>query len=333
MNFLPQRRELLRILNANIGEITIMHKLPSHEHLQVYFERSDDLFGWFSPDDILLYANARLRNLFNLSSRDQRKLSFAEIIRDCFNAQRGPLIETDCVDDWLQHAQTKRRSAPHRRFQLDTTDGRWYMVSETCDTAGYLFMHGVDITDLVDRTNDLTQEQRKLRRLANTDALTGVFNRRAFVTAIENHFEQVQRDPACLILIDIDHFKQINDDFGHPTGDQSLVRLTEIFSQHIRPGDTLARIGGDEFALFLRGATGKAALDVTARIRKALQKKPLHIEVADKEFDVCIRCSFGIAFSSATADNFENLYSQADDALIEAKQKGRNQAVAQAESS
>lgn len=305
-----------------------MHKLPSHEHLTLYFERSEDLFGWFSPDDLLLYANARLRNLFNLSSRDSRKLTFDQIMTSCFKANRGPLIETDSIQKWLAHAHNKRRSAPHRRFQMDTTDGRWFMVSETCDTSGYLFMHGIEITELVDRANELTDEQRKLRRLANTDALTGVLNRRAFVTAIESHFEQVHSDPACLVLIDIDHFKQINDDFGHPTGDQALIRLAEVFSSHTRPGDTLARIGGDEFAIFLRGASQKTASDVTERIRKVLDKGPMQIDVADKKSSIDVRCSYGIACCNDKPCHFEALYSWADDALIEAKKKGRNQVVA-----
>ncbi|RUO25971.1 hypothetical protein CWE09_04385 [Aliidiomarina minuta] len=292
-----------------------MNKFPQNEQLQHYVERSQDIFGWFSPDDILLYANVVLRNIYGLSQRDNRRLTFSDLIRNCYEKQRGFLIETDDLDAWLAYANEKRRSVPHRRFQLDTTEGRWYMVSETCDTAGYIFLHGVEITDLVDKTNDLSNEQRRLRRLANTDELTQVSNRRAFVEHVSAHFDMPHTDPACMILLDIDNFKLVNDEQGHLSGDQALINLAEQVSHQIRPGDMVARIGGDEFAVFLHNARSKAATEVASRLRKRLQKAP------------GITCSFGIACSKDKVACFESLYKSADDALLTAKRKGKDSIV------
>lgn len=289
-----------------------MNKFPQNEQLQHYVERSQDIFGWFSPDDILLYANAVLRNIYGLSQRDNRRLTFEQLIRNCYEQQRGFLIETDNIDTWLDYAQSKRRSTPHRRFQLDTTEGRWYMVSETCDTAGYIFLHGVEITDLVDKTTDLSNDQRRLRRLANTDELTQVNNRRAFVEHVSCYFNMPKADPACMLLMDIDYFKSINDEKGHLAGDQALINLAEQVSQHIRPGDMVARIGGDEFAVFLHSTRSKAAVLVANRIRESLKQ------------DTELTCSFGIACSNDQVVCFESLYKAADDALLSAKQQGRN---------
>lgn len=292
-----------------------MNKFPQNEQLQVYVERSQDIFGWFSPDDILLYANAVLRNIYGLAQRDNRRLTFEELIRNCYEKQRGFLIETDDLEDWLKYAHAKRRSAPHRRFQLDTTEGRWYMVSETCDTAGYIFLHGVEITDLVDKTTDLSIDQRRLRRLANTDELTQVNNRRAFIEHVRAHFDMPRADQACMLLMDIDHFKRINDEQGHLAGDQALIQLAELVTQHIRPGDMVARIGGDEFAVFLHDTSPKSATLVANRIRESLKQRSE------------LTCSFGIACSRDQSECFESLYKLADNALLSAKQHGRDSTV------
>ena len=165
------------------------------------------------------------------------------------------------------------------------------------------------------------REQAVLRNLATTDPLTGALNRRAFI----DHFDQTVSAPIrqrklTLILLDIDHFKDVNDTYGHSVGDGVLKEVVQVLSSHCRDEDMLARFGGEEFCLLLSSPTKAVAEAATERMREAIE---------DHSFTPGCQVTISIGYISIDPEahiSFDQWYSAADKALYAAKTKGRNRA-------
>lgn len=159
-----------------------------------------------------------------------------------------------------------------------------------------------------------------LRAAANLDPLTGVANRRAFERWLEATVPHCQRTGTdlALVLFDVDHFKQVNDRFGHPRGDEVLRQLAERLAQGVRADDEVARVGGEEFAVILRNAPESLAEEVAERLR---QRASFSIDTAHGPWP--IRISGGVA-SLVAGDTPKGLYARADKALYDAKHSGRD---------
>ena len=162
----------------------------------------------------------------------------------------------------------------------------------------------------------------RLRELATTDGLTQVSNRHAFQEKLRDEFRRAQRydAPLGLILLDVDHFKQINDQYGHQVGDQVLRQLAEVLKGAIRETDFVARYGGEEFAVILPNTHLAGALTVAERISHDIHR--MHLS-AQKQLRVT--ASFGIScFPTRAIASAEQLIKAADDAMYRAKNEGRN---------
>ena len=165
----------------------------------------------------------------------------------------------------------------------------------------------------------LTRNQRRqLIDLATCDPLTGTGNRRALTQKINEVIAKNQRTaaPASLIILDLDHFKSINDEYGHGVGDQILVRLAEVINLRIRVTDSLYRIGGEEFVIVVDGQDIERASRLAEQLRTLVEANELA-----PERDVTI--SLGVA-ELQSGESGENWLRRADDALYEAKRGGRN---------
>ncbi len=163
------------------------------------------------------------------------------------------------------------------------------------------------------------EHQDKLARMATRDALTGVGNRAIFVTDINKAVAEKMRfgGNLCLIMMDLDHFKQINDRFGHLSGDAVLVKLMDICRERLRGIDRVYRIGGEEFAIIAVGIEADGAHFLAEDIRRMVDESQM-------AYGISVTVSLGIA--SCTADDtIESLMSRADRALYRAKNQGRNQ--------
>jgi diguanylate cyclase (GGDEF)-like protein len=168
---------------------------------------------------------------------------------------------------------------------------------------------------------DNTILHQRIRDLARTDGLTGLLNHRTFMDKIDEEFRQLDRDdrPFSLLLIDIDHFKRINDTHGHPVGDVALKRIADIIKEMARSVDFVARYGGEEFAVGMYGSDSKGAKQMAERILKAVEQAT--ITSGRTIFKLTV--SVGVA-SFIKGYKKEDLIAKTDEALYEAKRTGRN---------
>jgi diguanylate cyclase (GGDEF)-like protein len=167
----------------------------------------------------------------------------------------------------------------------------------------------------------------RTKQLATTDAMTGVANHRELQAYLDRELQRVKktREPLAIIMCDVDHFKAINDTVGHPAGDKVLQHLTrEILVPAVRPKDLVARYGGDEFVLVLRGTDGRAAVAVAERIRRTVSGQAV---LMDGRAVSNLSLSLGIAVFPRDGETREALVQAADQALYVAKRTGRNRVV------
>ncbi|WP_304542913.1 sensor domain-containing diguanylate cyclase [Sulfurimonas microaerophilic] len=175
------------------------------------------------------------------------------------------------------------------------------------------------------RTQELEIAKNKLEKLANKDALTGLYNRRALFNESSKFIKLAKRDsqPLSLIMFDLDYFKNINDTYGHAAGDDVLKAFAEQL-QHVRESDIVARIGGEEFILFCPNTDLESATILAQQIRSRTEE----LSVITERGDVLFTVSAGVTTLDSMNDNkIDDLILRADKALYEAKNKGRNSVV------
>jgi two-component system cell cycle response regulator len=179
------------------------------------------------------------------------------------------------------------------------------------------------------RYHDLLQEdyQRSLA-LALTDSLTGLYNRRYLTSHLESMVERARAGakPLSVLMIDIDHFKVINDTYGHAAGDDVLRAIAVEIGRSVREFDLTARIGGEEFVVVMPDTTGAAAMAVAERLCCQIAENQVH--TASLKQPISVTASIGIATLLGTTESATNLMSRADEAMYRAKSMGRNRVVA-----
>lgn len=179
---------------------------------------------------------------------------------------------------------------------------------------------------LANTIHELEESRRYLREQANTDPLTKLANRRSFFQMASSTLAQMhrQKEHFSVIMIDIDHFKPINDTYGHQAGDFVLAQVSKVLANAIREGDILARMGGEEFVVASPYTNRLAAIVLSERLRKAVEQSSFDYE----ENQIPITISLGIASLSESDDDIDRLLAVADSRLYIAKQKGRNRICA-----
>ena len=234
-------------------------------------------------------------------------------------ASRGEYGDGD-IHALVASREAIARSPSPVHYERQLVSGKWIECrGSPIPGGGYLAIY----RDIDERKRMLTE----LERLATRDDLTGLSNRRSFLEYLEKELQRARRygREVSLAVIDVDHFKSVNDRFGHTTGDHVLRCVSHTLNSVLREADTVGRLGGEEFAAVLPESDLARAQVAGERLREAVAA--LRLEASGKEFEVTI--SVGIAQASSDC-TVKDLITHADDALYRAKANGRNQVVVDA---
>jgi diguanylate cyclase (GGDEF)-like protein len=179
-----------------------------------------------------------------------------------------------------------------------------------------------DVTDVCHYQTQLNKTLEELAQANRIDGLTQIFNRKHWEECLEKEFSRARRyqHGLALIMFDLDHFKLLNDTYGHLGGDLVLIETAKVISSLLRLGDLFGRYGGEEFAIILPNTDIIGALDVAERIRIAISKNVINFQ----ETEIKVTASVGVAVISEKDTRYEDLISNTDLALYDAKASGRN---------
>ena len=182
------------------------------------------------------------------------------------------------------------------------------------------------VTAIRDITGQKAMEN-ELKRLARTDELTGLHNRRYFMELGEIELTRALRYdlPVAVLMLDIDHFKSINDNYGHETGDRALTAFSCACLSATRTTDIFGRLGGEEFAFFMPETSAEKAMEVAQRLRETIQM--LKVQIPDGN-PISMSVSIGLTELQHQDRNMDRVLNRADQAMYQAKTTGRNKVVA-----
>jgi diguanylate cyclase (GGDEF)-like protein len=175
----------------------------------------------------------------------------------------------------------------------------------------------------------LKRSQLRFMRLSRCDGLTGISNHQHFISEADRILRLLEKrlGHACLISIDLDHFKQVNDTHGHAMGDAVLKHAVAICQHHLRPADVFGRLGGEEFGILLQECSREQGLEIANRIRIAIGATPMEHDGNG----ILVSASVGLASTDTSGYELQRLCKDADMALYCAKRAGRNRVIAGSE--
>lgn len=209
----------------------------------------------------------------------------------------------------------------YRGVPLRSPDG--YNIGSLCVLGDAPRVFSEDEIEVLQSFASLIVSQMELRLVSRHDTLTGALTRSAFEARLKSEFESVEKTPKALLLLDIDHFKSINDTFGHAAGDTALRAVGEVLKKNLRETDMIGRYGGEEFLVLLRNVAPDVALAQSERLRRSVAQLEL-AELGGRRLTI----SIGLASYTESLSSIEDWMQRADKSLYDAKNAGRNQVVA-----
>ncbi|GAB5477320.1 MAG: sensor domain-containing diguanylate cyclase [Marinobacter nauticus] len=182
-----------------------------------------------------------------------------------------------------------------------------------------------DVTEFASSKRALERANEQLAKLSMTDRLTGLLNRGTWENLVDAEYERFRRygQATSLVMFDIDHFKPVNDTYGHLAGDEVIRHTAEVTRNNIRQSDSAGRYGGEEFGIILPETDAENARVICERIREAIENSTVSTTAGDIRYTV----SMGIAQLTETPENYMQWMQKADEALYKAKESGRNKVV------
>lgn len=286
-------------------------------------EASPLLVALFDAQDVLRYANPAFCQGYRVAA-DER-ISWADMMRRNHARREGALIESHDIEGWLAGVSSRRGKLPYRAFEADLCDGRWLWVTETLQLGGWVLCLGSDITALRQDGRALRQAHAKAVVAAHTDVLTGLSNRRHGLQLLQDALTQSACWPLCVAMLDLDHFKQFNDEFGHAGGDLVLCDFARQMQATIRREDGAARLGGEEFLLVFPAAGMAQACAIIERLLVRVRGARPLAEAPTQGY------TFSAGVTQAVwGEPADELMQRADVALYAAKAAGRDRFCARA---
>lgn len=215
----------------------------------------------------------------------------------------------------------------HGDFDIQPLKNGWYEVKELSLSFSNMAAAIKDLSDhlntkVAERTQELNEANQKLHEIAIRDPLTNLYNRRFLRERFKEELERAKRygHGLAVVMADIDHFKKVNDTYGHDVGDQILTSVATCMSHTMRDSDIVSRFGGEEFCIVMPMAEADSTIKVLERLRERIAglKHPV------RDADLSMTCSFGVTMLSGREQDMDHLLKEADDALYRAKGGGRN---------
>ncbi|MCP4214037.1 MAG: diguanylate cyclase [bacterium] len=285
-------------------------EITRHNYAQIISTINDPII-FIDKNFILLTINSAARKSFRKPKRDIIGLPAGRVLgQRFFDRTFKPHIER-CFQGEEVHTQEWLRLPEGGRAYYNIT----YFPLTSRDTIVGAVINAVEITKM-------KRMEEKLKLLTVTDRLTGIYNRKKFNDVLDAELTRARRYPSelALVMIDIDHFKNINDTYGHDVGDKVLVEMAKVIKDNIRNSDTFARWGGEEFMLLAPHTNLQEAATLAETIRRF---------VASYSFNTVgtVTLSFGVT-QFLLRDSLEVFLKRADMALYKAKKRGRNRVVA-----
>lgn len=309
-----RRLRVLAIEDSEVDASILERYLAKVPGLDVEFLHCDD------PDDVASHLSDPAIDLvfldYNLGAMDG--IEVLRAIRDAGDAR--PVVMLTGEGDEYIAARSVRAGADEYIVKSDVEPGALARVIASAEAESQRARKGRGMRGELDQ---LARENDELRSMAMFDELTGVATRRHFQERLGGELRRARRHghELCVLMLDLDHFKQINDGWGHPTGDCVLARVGSVLRESLRGSDLPARLGGDEFCAILPNADQDSAVMLAERIRAALSAQPL---VTADGVEIRLTCSIGVAALDAARDDLESLLARADAALYQAKHAGRD---------
>ena len=267
------------------------------------------------------FMNRAARRLWQVSDEQADcKPPYAKLVNDA-RFTRAYAVPPGELDEFISRRIARVRAGDPTPTDLRVSDGRFIRSQCTVLAGGGRMLTYTDVTDLV-------RNAEQLERLATTDELTGLSNRRHFLALAEAEWSRFQRyhRPLSLMVFDIDHFKSINDQFGHDVGDRAMAHVAKLCMESKRSLDIAARTGGDEFVVLLPETELALAEIVADRLRQEVAEHPLQADGARIPMTV----SIGVAGAALSMSGIDALMKLADRSLYQAKADGRNRRVSAA---
>ena len=238
--------------------------------------------------------------------------------------QFGPFAVNDALLDPRFADNPMVTGSPHIRSYLGVplTTPEGYNIGSLCAIDDEPRQFDRQQGEIMRKLAEIVVEQFELQQIAKQDSMTGALTRRGLFAEVEREFLRASRydRPSTLVVIDVDHFKSINDRYGHPAGDAVLVSIANCCMASMRRSDIFGRIGGEEFGLLLPETDAEEARDAAERIRQTVESTI--VQVGGIELRATV--SMGVAPRPAASETVATWFSEADIALYEAKQFGRN---------
>ena len=260
-------------------------------------------------DDRIILANTNAIKLFGIRQEELERYRLKDFFADSENRRllNERLEQEREVQDFEVLVKTPSGDTPF-----------WLLTSANIIDYNYDVALYAAFQDITSRKN----REVLLKNQAIRDPLTSLFNRRYFEDEVYKRIlaSKAERQPYSVLMIDADHFKNVNDTYGHKTGDKVLIELASTCERALRDVDIVARYGGEEFVIYLAGVNAKKAKTVADRLRETISEIVVHSDEGD---EVRFTVSIGIS-SFEVSDNIDTLIKTADEALYKAKENGRN---------
>jgi diguanylate cyclase (GGDEF)-like protein len=314
LGFSPVRYYNFTTAVFSISGIILGFALFRHHFLDLLPLARDTVIDTLNDGVLVLDDQGRVVDV-NPAAKKILKISDAIIGQSMYGAQDGFLYQ---VETLIQNNQSQKD------MKIDEPSTQYYdtRITHVYNRRRTLIGQVVTLRDITERVQLFNQVQ----TLAITDSLTGIYNRRQFIELSRREIFRIQRSrksSASAIMIDLDKFKEVNDTFGHPAGDQVLVAFVKTIQSQLRAFDIFGRLGGDEFAILLIDVTPNEAVAIGERLRASVAA----IRIPKGNDEIRINASFGIVSTrqlKAPELEIEKMLDLADQALYQAKCIGRN---------